>query len=76
MLFSTDPNPEKIKTKCIFVYGRAQAKKKPVNLILYGNQLPWVESAAHLGHVLHQSGTMDKDVRMKRARFIDESTAG
>ena len=71
--FSTDPNPEKRKTKCIFVCGRAQAKKKPVNLILDGKQLPWVESDAHLGHVLHQSGTMDKDVGMKWARFIDES---
>ena len=38
-----------------------------------GKQLPWVESALHLGHVLHQSGSMDQDIRTKRAKFIDES---
>jgi hypothetical protein len=32
-----------------------------------------VESAVHLGHVLHQSGTMEKDIRSKRASFIDET---
>ena len=73
LTFSTDPNPEKSKTKCIFVCGRAVAREKPVNLVLGGEQLPWVESAVHLGHVLHQSGTMDKDIRSKRAKFIDES---
>ena len=71
--FSTDPDPEKSKTKSIFVCGRAVGKQKPVNLTLDGEQLPWVESAAHLGHVLHQSGKMDKDIRSKRAQFIDES---
>ena len=52
--FSTDPNPEKSKSKCIFVCGRKQAKQKPVNLVLDGKQLPGVESAVHLGHVLNQ----------------------
>ena len=70
--FSTDPNPEKSKTKCIFVSGRSK-KQKPANLILDGKKLPWAESALHLGHVLHESGTMDQDKRTKRARFIDES---
>ena len=73
--FSTDPNPQKSKTKCIFVCGRARARQKPVNLMLDGKQLPWVESAVHLGHILHQSGNMDKDIRVKRASFIDESVA-
>ena len=71
--FSTDPDPEKSKTKSIFVCGRAVSKQKPVNLTLDGEQLPWVESAAHLGHILHQSGSMEKDIRSKRASFIDES---
>ena len=71
--FSTDPNPEKSKTKCIFVCGKSRAQQKPANLILDGKQLPWVESAVHLGHVLHQSGTMEQDTRTKRAKFIDES---
>ena len=36
--------------------------------------LPWVESAVHLGNYIHESGTMDKDARVKRATFIREST--
>ena len=44
-----------------------------MNLMLDGKQLPWVESAVHLGHILHQSGNMDKDIRVKRASFNDES---
>ena len=51
--FSTDPNPDKSKTKCIFVCGRAMAKEKPVNLVLDGKVLPWVESAVYLDHVLN-----------------------
>ena len=35
--------------------------------------MPWVDLAVHLGHVLHQSGTMEKDIQVKRATFIDES---
>ena len=71
--FSTDPNPEKSKTKCIFVCGKAKTREKPVNLELDGKLLPWVESAVHLGHVLHQDGTMEKDIKIKRAAYIDET---
>ena len=53
--------------------GCSKTKQKPDNLVLDGKMLPWVESALHLGHVLHESGTMDQDIRTKRARFIDES---
>ena len=72
--FSTDPNPAKSKTKCIFVCGRAKKAVKPVPLVLDGKELPWVESALHLGHVLHESGNMDQDVKVKRANFINDST--
>ena len=44
-----------------------------MNLTLDGEQCPWVESAVHLGNILHQSGSMEKDIRSKRASFIDES---
>ena len=74
LMFSTDPNPEKSKTKCIFVCGRSKNLQKPAPLFLDGKVLPWVESAAHLGNVIHESGTMDKDAKMKRASFIREST--
>ena len=72
--FSTDPNPEKSKTKCIFVCGRSKNLQKPAPLLLDGKVLPWVESAAHLGNVIHESGTMDKDAKIKRASFIRESS--
>ena len=42
--------------------------------MLNGKQLPWVESALRLGHVLHESGSMAKDIKAKRASFICEST--
>ena len=74
LMFSTDPNPEKSKTKCIFVCGRSRNLQKPAPLFLDGKVLPWVESAAHLGNVIHESGTMDKDAKLKRASFIREST--
>ena len=32
-----------------------------------------METANHLGHMLHQSGTMDNDARIARAKFIDQS---
>ena len=73
IFFSTDPNPTKSKSKCIFMMGRATNLAKPVPLTLCGQDLPWVESATHLGHELHQSGTMEHDAKVARARFIEQS---
>ena len=72
--FSTDPNPSKSKTKCIFVCGRRRDLAKPAPLTLYGKELPWVATATHLGHELHESGTMNHDVTVKRAEYISKST--
>ena len=74
LLFSTDPNPSKSKTKSIFVCGRKKGLAKPVPLSLYGKELPWVPSGTHLGQEIHESGTMDLDTRVKRANFIEQST--
>ena len=71
--FSTDPQPKKSKSKCIFMVGRRRGLSKPVPLMLGEHQLPWVDSAIHLGHTLHESGTMDQDAVVKRAEFIDKS---
>ena len=49
--FSTDPDPVKSKSKCIFMQGKMR-KPKPLNLKLYGVDLPWVGCATHLGHEL------------------------
>ena len=48
LMFSTNPNPEKSKTKCIFVCGLRKGQPKPANLTLAGEVLPWVESAQAL----------------------------
>ena len=72
--FSTDPDPSKSKTKCIYVIGKRKNLAKPAPLTLYGKELPWVASATHLGHDLHETGTMDYDIRVKRAEFMSKST--
>ena len=74
--FSTDPNPVKSKTKCIFVCGKSKNVQRPAPLFLDGKELPLLDSAVHLGNVLHESGTMDKDVKVKRAAFIRERPLG
>ena len=44
--FSTDPDPNKSKTKCMAFLQRKRNIRK---LSLCGNPLPWVESGKHLG---------------------------
>ena len=70
--FSTDPDPAKSKTKCIFLCGKKK-QEKPSPLSLYGMELPWVKSASHLGNELCEDGSMDLDVKQKRAAFIERS---
>ena len=75
LFFSTDPNPKKSKSKSIFMTGsKLRHVPKPVPLQLYGRDLPWVSSATHLGHELHENANMDHDCKCKKARFIDNST--
>ena len=75
LTFSTDADPRKSKSKTIFMTGtRMKYHKKPAALKLYGKDLPWVPSATHLGHELHQDANMSHDCKVKRAKFIDTST--
>ena len=39
-----------------------------------GMPLPWVQHADHLGHVLHEDGSMRHDALQKRGKFIDSSS--
>ena len=73
IMFSTDPDPKKSKTKCIHVCGSKKNLAKPAHLTLCGRELPWVATATHLGHELHETGTMEYDAAMKRAIFINQS---
>ena len=73
IMFSTDPDPVKSKTKCIFVCGDKKRLAKPAPLTLCGRDLPWVATATHLGHELSELGTMEQDAKEKRAAFISRS---
>ena len=70
LCFSTDPVPEKSKTKCI-AFPQGYKDGMPA-IILNGHDLPWVERAVHIGNTLHSSALMDQDLREKRAIFIDK----
>ena len=72
--FSTHQDPRCSKSKALYVVGpRGGALQRPEPLLLCGRPLPWVERAEHLGHALHQDGTMAQDCREKRAQLIDKS---
>ena len=71
--FSTDPDPQKSKSKCLFIQGNMR-KPKPENLKLYGVDLPWVKTANHLGIELSEECNMNQDIKQKKADFIDKST--
>ena len=73
LVFSTDPKPAKSKTKCLYFCGRITNVVYPPPVLLDGKALPWVVTADHLGHTLHQLVTMDQDCRIKRAKFIDKT---
>ena len=51
MLFSTDPNPVKSKTKCL-IFSRTVTPEQVLNVQLNGVKLPWVDTAKHLGNLL------------------------
>ena len=72
--FSTNNDPKKSKSKALYVVGpRGGALARPLPVQLCGRPLPWVERSEHLGHALHQDGTMGQDAKEKRAHFIDSS---
>ena len=73
LVFSTDPVPAKSKTKCLYFCGRPGKVRYPDPLRLDGKNLPWVESADHLGHTLHQVTNMEKDSSRARAKFIQKT---
>ena len=69
MIFSTNPNPDKSKTKCIAFL---RQKRKLDKLKLCGNKLPWVDSVKHLGNTIENKTNciLSQDIRVKRAQFI------
>ena len=75
LVFSTSQDPKKCKSFCLYFIGPRPDRriKFPTPLRLNGVVLPWVRSAVHLGHTLHQDLTMSADAAVRRARFISSS---
>ena len=78
MLFSTDPDPIKSKTKCM-VFSRDQDSSQISNVKLNGDLLPWVSKAKHLGNYLSsklnfscQTPETKTDLLCKRAILFDK----
>ena len=69
LLFSTDPEPSKSKSKCVYMCGQLETEY-PKPLTLCGQDLPWVKHATHLGHELHQTCSMEYDANMKLAESL------
>ena len=71
IIFSTDPNPVKSKTKCVYMCGALNVHYPAcVKLYVYGHDLPYVITATHLGHKIHQLANMEHDENVKVIRFI------
>ena len=73
LVFSTHPDPQKSKTKCVLFRLHAR-EEKPAKILLNGNALPWVDNAAHLEHELHTTGNQDFDCRQRRSAYIGQTT--
>ena len=70
LLFSTDADPSKCKTKCI-AFTRKPTILKDIRLC--GNVLPWVDSFKHLGNSISNSTCLtDLDITTKRAQYISK----
>ena len=69
LFFSTHPDANKCKTKCLAFLKKERPLK---NIILCGNELPWVKSAKHLGCKIGSNiqGLPD-DLMEKRAIYIN-----
>ena len=64
----------KSKTKCMIFSGNRSVTEYPPPIQLDGESLPWVEKADHLGHVLHQSMSMECDATQSRAKFMSRAS--
>ena len=71
LMFSTDANPRLSKTFCIGF--NCQNTENLATIRLNGDPLPWKQVVNHVGTKLHSSGSMETDMREKRARFIQSA---
>ena len=60
--FSTNPDAEKSKTKCIIFSKNIRDRLQVAPILLNGTPLPWVEKLKHLGNILQSENSMERDV--------------
>ena len=68
LMFSTDIDPKKSKTMCIAF--NCTHRTDLAHVKLNGDNLPWVQKAKHIGNFLHEDGSTDTDLRVKKGIFI------
>ena len=76
IIISTNPDPAKSKTKCIyFPYGRQD--EQPIPILMGDSKLPWVDHWPHLGNNINRNdfrypgtGSLSHDLMDKRGIFI------
>ena len=68
LTISVHTNPEKSKTKC----AHFNSKQTPRSMQVYNMEIPWVEEAGHLGHVVNNDESCAQDMRRKRATYISK----
>ena len=68
--FSTNPDPEKSKTKCIIFTKKEHEKLNVAPIMLNGDPLPWVGRVKHLGNILESSNLMNQDCSVKKGAFV------
>ena len=74
LIFSTDPNPNQSKSKCVYFCGLKGRTTYPPPIMLEGKELPWVLNVNHLGHILHQSLSMEADSLRARSSFMSRAS--
>ena len=74
-VFSTNEDPAKSKSKCIYMTGKEVMQSYPAPVMLNGRPLPWVMSAAHLGHELSQACSPEHAAWVARAKYIDRAAS-
>ena len=73
--FGTNPDPSKSKTKCLMFSKKRVVSSQYKCIQLDGNDLPWVDSVKHLGHILQSDNSMHLDVAKKRGIFIGKTNS-
>ena len=70
LMFSTNPDAEKSKTKCIIFSKKQRDLRNVTSVFLNGDPLPWVQQIKHLGNIMQCDNSMEVDCTMKRGKFI------